>query len=418
MDPSAPQQQHQPPPHQHQTPPPIGGSYAYRAQTHDGQAISGTLDATNSDEARSKLASLGLRLMELSAKPVSLGPTRLGAGDFLAFNQQLAQLSSAGLPVEQGLKLIAQDLRGGRLAKTIEAVSAELDRGRSLPEAFEAHRKQFPPFYSNLIDAGIRTNNLPAMLTNLGRHVEFTRHLRIKLWQALTYPAMVLVGVTLALLFFSTVFAPQFMKIYEDFGTDLPAFTKFTIAVSRYVPGAVVALAVILALLVGACLALATAKWERYVVESLLLPMPLLGAILQRQLLARWCDAMRLGIDAGQPLPQAIALASDALSWPGISRDSQTLIAQLESGQPMKHDPSMQYVTPSVCALLNHAGQRGQLSESLANLTELLQQQANVRIEGLIAFLGPACLIILGTVIMFMVLSCFLPLVKFIQAVA
>ena len=412
MDPSAPQ-----PSPQYESPPPASGSYAYRAQTHDGQAISGSLDATNSDEARSKLASLGLRLMELSAKPVSLGPTRLGAGDFLAFNQQLAQLSSAGLPVEQGLKLIAQDLRGGRLAKTIEAVSAELDRGRSLPEAFEAHRKQFPPFYSNLIDAGIRTHNLPAMLTNLGRHVELSRKLRMRLLQTLLYPAMVL-GAMMVVLLFMSALSMKFSKIYTDFGTDLPYPTQVMLAAGRVMPTIVAAGAIGVVLLFAAWIAMRATGTDRKLIDQVVLPLPMIGAILQRHLLARWCDALRLGIDAGQPLPQAIELASDALSWPGLSRDGRTLLAQLDSGQRIEHDDSMRYFSPSVCAVLNHAGQRGKLSESLAGLTDLLQKQADVRMEALLAIAGPVCLIALGVMIFFIVLAGFLPMLQIIRDIS
>ena len=80
----------------------------------------------------------------------------------MVFNQQLAQLAGAGLPVEQGLRLVAQEMRRGSMRRTIDLVAAELESGKTLPEAVAAHRDKFPPLYSELIDAGIAPEIFPA----------------------------------------------------------------------------------------------------------------------------------------------------------------------------------------------------------------------------------------------------------------
>src|SRR6266536_34403 len=103
-------------------------AFAYQAQTTDGQAIAGTIDAPALEHASRLLDAMSLRV--LSIEPVSRPRGKaLGGEDFMAFNQQLAQLTAAGLPVERGLKLIAGDIRSGRLARTIQQVAEELERG-------------------------------------------------------------------------------------------------------------------------------------------------------------------------------------------------------------------------------------------------------------------------------------------------
>src|SRR5262249_11695758 len=152
--------------------------FAYQAQALDGRPISGTVDATNLDDATRQLHAIGLRVlsMEPAARPTPRAKP-LGGDDFIAFNEQLAHLTAVGMPIEQGLRLLAADLKPGRLAPTVHAVAEELDRGTPLDRAIEKYHDKFPPLYARLIDAGIKSNNLSAMLLSLGRHIETVQRL-------------------------------------------------------------------------------------------------------------------------------------------------------------------------------------------------------------------------------------------------
>ena len=162
-------------------------AFGFRAQTHDGLSMSGTLEASDVDDANRQLHALGLRVVELEPRPAAAlapaGGPRLRGEDFIAFNQQLAHLTSAGLPIEHGLRLIAQDARRGRLARTIQQLADELERGTPLPQALAKYESKFPPLYARLVEAGVKSNNLPAMLLNLGRHAEMVQRLRAAIWR-------------------------------------------------------------------------------------------------------------------------------------------------------------------------------------------------------------------------------------------
>src|SRR5690348_11113095 len=108
---------------------PKAGTFRYAAQTLDGVAMNGTIDASSVDDASERLRKLQLRVMEIKAEPKPPRPRALSGVDFAMFNQQLAHLSSAGLPVEQGLRLIAEDFDRGRLAQTVRSVADELESG-------------------------------------------------------------------------------------------------------------------------------------------------------------------------------------------------------------------------------------------------------------------------------------------------
>src|SRR5215211_1034587 len=114
-------------------------AFAYQAQTADGQTLSGTIDASDAEHAGSLLQALRLRVLEISPAAHPPRPKALRGDDFVAFNQQQMHLTRAGLPVEHGLKLIAQDMRSGRLAETVRQLAAEMERGTPLDQAFEKH---------------------------------------------------------------------------------------------------------------------------------------------------------------------------------------------------------------------------------------------------------------------------------------
>src|SRR5687768_11967976 len=158
-------------------------AFAYQAQNELGQAVSGTIDAADASQAQRLLQSLRLRVIQIDPASRPPRPKAITGDDFLAFNQQLTHLTRAGLPVEHGLRLIAQDMRSGRMAATVKQIADDLERGTPLAQAFEARHQQFPPMYGQLVAAGVQTSNLPAMLLNLGRHMELVYRLRAMLWR-------------------------------------------------------------------------------------------------------------------------------------------------------------------------------------------------------------------------------------------
>jgi type II secretory pathway component PulF len=394
-------------------------SFIYRARTADGQAISGAIDAADQSDADRLLANLQLQVLELSpaARPSHLRLPRgqLRGEDFLAFNQQLAQLTGAGLPVERGLRLVAQEMRRGKLRRAVDAVATDLETGKTLPQAIEAHRNRFPPLYSRLIDAGIRAGNLSAVLLNLGRHLTLVRRLQTAIWRALAYPAIVLLAFLFIFLFVMARVVPL-CRIEVFRGTVLPVTTQIALAVSDFLwriplwPALVVIVAV--GLLIFLTLWLITR--DRGISEGLLLRLPLLGPIWKRNLLARWCDAVALGVDAGMDLPAAIEVADDAIASPALRADGQAIIAAVSNGRPISAAAAGKILPQIVLAAMELGAAHAQLPQTLHSLCISYQQQSETRLAALQAILTPIVLLILGVFIGLLVLALFAPLMAMI----
>lgn len=389
--------------------------FAYRAQTAAGTAISGTIDAAGAEDAGRKLAAMNLRVLELRGEAPPR-PRRLGGDDLIAFNQQLAQLAQAGMPLEYGLRLIAQDMRRGGMAGTVQAVADEMERGASVGEAFNKHASRFPPLYGRLVDAGIRTNNLPGMLLNIGRHLELVYRLRATLWRALSYPLMVLVAIGLLLVLMGIWVIPQFTEIFGEFGIKLPWSTQVLIAISDRLPIIGLSLAGLVVILPIVWMLLRAARMDLAVIDTILLPLPLIGPVLKRNLVARWCDVLRLGVDAGMDLPAAIDLAGEAVFSRPIRADGQRIAEAIRSGQSEPVD-RLRFLPATIPAAIAFSSQQNQLSQTLTTLSGMYQEQAELRLAALPAVLTPLLLLFMAVTIGFVMLGLLAPMLSLIQSV-
>lgn len=390
-------------------------SYAYEAQRYDGRPVAGTIEAASAEEARRQLTEFGLRPLALKLATAARGGA-LSRDDFMAFNQQLAHLTAAGMPIEGGLRLIARDLSGGRLARTIEEVAAAMESGQSLGEAFEAHRGRFPMAYGHIIDAGVRSGRLSQVLLNLGRQLELCRQLRAVVWQSVSYPLVVIALGVAVMVFVTEYIIPRYVLIFADFDTDLPALTKLIVQAAPYVAPTVMAVLLVISLLIVALNIMRKQGAARRPVEAFSLSLPLIGPVIARNLTARWCNAMTIGVNAGLALLEAIELAASAIDSPHIERDSAAMAATLSQGRSLGETEPLHVIPATVPVAINLAITRSNLPETLDSLTQMYQRQTELRLNALSVALPPFLLIALGCVIGLVTLSLLLPLVKLITA--
>lgn len=385
-------------------------TFAYRATSLDGQPISGTIEAHDAPQADRQLKSLQLNVLEIKSTAPP-GQYRLVHGeDFQAFNQQLAMLARAGMPLEQGLKLIADEMSAGKLRDTVRAVVADLESGASLPQAIDRHRKSFPPLYAELLDAGIRTGNLPGILMNLGGHLILVRRMRATLWRALSYPIIVLCAMVGVSLFVLACVVPQFIPMFRDFHVALPGFTELLFDASELIIGywaisigVLIGLAVIISSVVG-WLALPNFRSEKT-----RLHIPVIGRILRGNLVSRWCDAVALGVDSGIDLPGAIHLADDVIGSPALKVDGESIISAVTNGRKFDQTSDFIILPQTVTVAMDLASASGNLAETLRNLSEMYQRQAEQRVSAIPVIVTPALVLILGLMIGFVAIALFAP---------
>jgi type II secretory pathway component PulF len=394
----------------------------YRATAVDdaGQLVASEVNAPNFDAARAALERDGLRPTALVAEPTQVKGGMLEGEDLADFTTQLAHLAAAGLPLEQGLRLIADDLRRGKLAATVRELAEKLESGLPPDEAVDQMKGRLPGTFGPLLTAGMASGRLPAILLSLGRHHELVGNLRNGLRQALAYPAAMLLALTLVLLFLSLYVFPGLEQTYVGFSNDfgqpaLPLLTRVVFWLGYLMP---VLAVLIIALLIFAALAPGIArrfKQEARLAESLTF-VPLLGPVLRHSLIGRWLDALRIGVEAGMDLPVGIELADAATNSRRLRHDGGVLKTNLSSGEPLAMSANRLRLLPlTVPVALQHAANQGDLPRALSVLSELHYRQAEAKMRRIPLWLTPFLLLLIGTIFGVVLVALQLPLLRMLQ---
>src|SRR3954471_24740597 len=203
-----------------------------RGQMHEQVA-----EAPNEREARERLSQQGYLVYSVRSKDLGarLGgfTTRrktLNLEKFLIFNQQFVTLIKAGLPILQGLDLLADKLTDEKLGRHIRAVRDEVKTGTVLSASF-ARQQVFPSIYVTSVLAGEKSGSLAEVLDRYITYQRLTLSLRKKLLVSLLYPAILLFLFTCLIVFLVTYVVPNFASLYNSMEAKLPAATRILIAV-------------------------------------------------------------------------------------------------------------------------------------------------------------------------------------------
>jgi type II secretory pathway component PulF len=405
--------------------------FAYQAQTATGDLLTGTIDAPSIGDATRQLQSLGLSLTRLEPaekkSPTRADPFR--AADFLAFNQQLAALTGGGMPIERGLRLMAAELDDKRQTAVLDRIAGRLEKGTPLADAFGAEKTAFPPLYAGLLEAGVRTNNLPGMLLNLGRHAQLLQRLRAAWWKSASYPLMVLVTLLLVMVFIWIVVLPQFAAasagpIFEWGGPMPTGRTGGDPNVALALAGANVIGCVIMVgislVLIGVLTLSIMSRTNagRATASKWALRVPLVGPVMKWSLIARWCDAVHLCVQAGMSLPASLELARNAVPSSKLQADTQSMIDAVNAGRSLETGSKTTLIPPLVPASLQMGIEKNDLPGTAAMLTQMYQEQAEIRLAVLPRVLSPMLLTLTAVSIGLAVLSMMLPMIAMIQSIS
>ncbi len=402
-------------------------TFRYEAIDAHGRSLSGTIDAVSADAGREMLQALSLSVRRFEAvSPTRVSP--LGRDDLATFNEQLAQLSRAGLPVEHGLKLLASDMSSGKLKRAVDAVNADLAAGNSLAQAIARQRSAFPPLYANLVDAGVRCNDLPGVLFGLNRHLDITQQIRSALSRATAYPTVILIAILSISALLSAYVLPQLANMFDQTQSmnwnwsrrgqpspGMPAVTLIALEFGRIAPflaGAAIA---------AALFAVVVWPWIRssslglWISDSILTRLPLVGRPLRYSLVGRWCDVASIGVAAGLDLPAALSTASDAIGSTRLHIDTKKLIEAHNAGRSLDVTEPLDLLPSTVPGAMQLSMANQQLAPTLATLRDMYLRQAHTRARMIPLTLLPLLILLMAFMIGGILMALFTPMIRLLN---
>ena len=385
--------------------------YEYRALSAEDRLMTGCLEATDSDRARETLISMGLGVQAVT-EVRQQGPAKpLPRQEFLLFNQQLAGLVEAGIPLDQGLREVARDVNSRRLKGTLSSIADDLSAGRTVDEAFARREKQFPPLYARLVRAGVHTGRLSEMLLSLNRHLESSSRTRRIVLEAVSYPLIValiaaVVG-TVALRLVAPVWKDAFTNEYMQ----MPQMVRLQVQLAEYLPWVWLALGVTAAAMMAVWWLIGRWRYGKQVRERMTANLPVIGAIWRWSTMTRLTDAVGLAISSGSDLPQALRSGGDASGSLLVQRECDRLAEAVESGQPLETAlADIDMLPTSMLMVIQTGSRRDQLADHLHALGETCRMHVVAAQATLNVVLFPVMVILVAILAAGFVIGLFLPL--------
>lgn len=391
-------------------------TFEYQALTSGGRLMTGTLEAANPQQAGELLTDMKLTVNQLERKAPQRPFSTIGRNEFILFNQQLASITKAGIPLEKGLRELVSEVRSAKMRRLIEGLAEELESGHTIEQAIASRGGELPTLYRYILHAGVQSGRLSEMLTSLNRHLEMNSQTRRIIFEATCYPAVVFLLAAAIVTGVILLVIPTFTTIFVDFDVELPAITEALMSSPQYVKWFWPGLGVIVA---GWWLLFRVLKMSprgRWFAESVHLGIPILGRLYKVSILGRFADAMAVLIGAGMDLPGALRLAAAAVGSEKLINDAGLIANQIEQGAGLAEaGQTCSFLPPFFLYSAQLGIQRQELQDNLYGLSDMYTQQTQSGQSRLQAVMLPFMLVVVGGLIGFIVLGLFMPLVSLVS---
>jgi len=378
-----------------------------------------SLQADTERSARRELAESGYHIFSVRrsfqlaslAATFQRGPGRIKSQDFIIFNQELASLLRAGLPLVQSLNVMLERMSNEKLRRVLTDVRNQVKGGTSLSEAFRSHGELFPRIYSASLLAGEKSGSLEEVLRRYVRYLKLTESTRSKVTGALVYPSFLFAVLLVAasILLFHVV--PTFGGFFETFEADLPPLTLALLTFANVVRGN--ALLIVGTIVLGGLVLFAWTRQEssRATVDHLKLEVPYFGHLLRLFSTSQLTRSLSTLLAGGIPLVQSIEVAAGSIANRFVGekvapvaervREGKSFAASLEQTGQFSH---------MLLEMVKVGETTGSLAEMLASVADFTDEEIENKLNIMMAMLTPVLLIVMGGFVGLILLALYLPL--------
>ena len=389
-----------------------------RLASPNGEIVEGVYVADNEAKLRHELEEKGLFVLSLQPKGAIAGisvrlprPSAINTREFLVFNQELATLLKAGMPLVQSLDLLKRRLTTPTFRGVLDDVHEKVRSGSALSDAFASHGALFPSVYTASLLAGERSGNLDAVLR---RYVEYTKiiaTLKRKTLSALVYPAIL---ITLALGLVSIIVlkvVPQFSDFYASFGAELPLLTRIIVSVSDFVRAQFLLLVLVVFIAVVTFLGWIRQPGQKAKFDHLILAIPMLGQVAAKFATSQMARTLSTLLGGGLPLVNALDIAAKSIGNQYMAKQLEIVSGRVREGESFARALEARRVFPEVAVKMAEVGEStGALQDMLNTVADFYDEEIATNMERFVTLVEPVLLVIMGMVIAGLLLALYMPL--------
>lgn len=390
--------------------------YKWTGKTTKGDTQSGELVAGNKEEVLNALRKQGITPSSIDEKrkDKKQKKQKITEKDIVIFTRQFATMFTAGIPIVQGLDIMAKQIENKSMGEIIGQIKSDVETGSTLADAMKKHPKYFDELFTNLVAAGEAGGILDGVLNRLATYIEKTMKLKKKVKGAMTYPIIVMTVAVLVVGIIMVFVIPIFAKIFTEMGVALPAPTRSIVWLSNFLGG-------IGGVSLGGAIWGAIFGLKKYratgpglkQTDKVLLKLPVMGDLLRKVAVARFTRTLGTLIQSGVPILDALEICAKSSGNKVVEEVVFSVKSEVASGKTVAEPLSKSEVfPPMVVQMINVGESTGALDTMLVKIADFYDDEVDQAVNNLTAMLEPMLMVFLGTTIGYIVVALYLPIFK------
>ena len=398
-------------------------SFEWKGRTQGGQTQEGVLLADSRDAAaavlrRQRIQVINLRERGREIKLLPRMPTKVSRKRIAIFTRQFSVMLDAGLPLVQCLEILGSQEENRTFAEIINEVRNDVESGASIADAMRKHPKAFDNLFVNMVAAGEAGGILDVILQRLSSYIEKAVKLNSQVQAALIYPVAVIViaaGVVFIILW---KVIPVFAQLFAGLGGEMPILTRIVIAASNFIGRYFIFI-----FAVGFAGFIALQRYHktyrgRRVLDGLLLKVPIVGMLLRKIAVARFCRTLATLTSSGVPILDGLEITAKTAGNAIIEDAVMAVRKSVEEGKTISEPLADTKVFPAmVVQMINVGEQTGALDQMLSKIADFYEDEVDTAVSGLMKLIEPLMITVLGAVIGTIVAAMYLPLYSILSQI-
>ena len=398
-------------------------SFVWKGRTRAGQSQEGVLLADSRDAAIANLRRQQIQVTNIREKgrEVKLVPRfsfKIPPKRISIFTRQFSVMLDAGLPLVQCLEILGGQEESKTFAAIINEVRSDVESGMSIADSMRKHPKAFDNLFTNMVAAGEAGGILDVILQRLSIYIEKAVKLNSQVKSALIYPVSIIViaaGVVFIILW---KVIPVFAQLFSGLGGEMPLLTRIVIGASNFVARYIIL--IVPAIAAGG---FAINKWHqtyrgRRILDGLLLKIPVIGMLLRKISVARFCRTLATLTASGVPILDGLEITAKTAGNAIIEDAIMAVRKAVEEGKTISEPLAETKVFPAmVVQMLNVGEQTGALDQMLSKIADFYEEEVDTAVAGLMKLIEPVMITVLGVVIGTIVAAMYLPLYSILSKI-
>lgn len=389
--------------------------YIWQGKSREGMARSGELEAVSKNMVMLTLRRQGLLELKVKKKPVEihLFPEKVTDKEITIFFRQLSTMINAGVPLVQAFELAEKGSSNKTFVKLLRDLRSELEGGVPLGETLRKFPKYFDTLSCSLVQAGEQGGILDSILLRLCAYREKSQALKAKIKSAMVYPVTIITVAFIVTAVLMIFVIPVFAKMFSEFGGQLPMPTQIAITVSNIFVQYWYAVVFAPILLILAIRRAYKTKPGRYRLDQLLLNLPVLGDVLRKASVARFCRTFSTLTAAGVPVLESLDTVGETAGNVIVEKAILKAKESITQGQTLSAPLIASGIFPRmVTQMINIGEETGSMEIMLSKIADFYEQEVDSAVDNMTALMEPFIMVFLGVVIGGLVISMYLPIFK------